>query len=141
MSRLPPAAPFSTLHAASLGMTIQTERNLDNLHRAFRQRLHERPAVGFSHDAVIENDNDAAVGLGPDQTAHALSQFQDRFRQRIFSKGIAAALLDQLEFRFYERMIRNGKRQSRDGYVLKRFAWNVDPAPKTVRAEEHTARR
>src|SRR5215211_722814 len=93
------------------------KRNSDNLHRTFRQRLHERAAVGFGYDAVIENDNHAAIGFGPDQTAYALSQFQDRFRQRLFSKRIATALLDQLKFRFYERMIRDGKRQSRDDHI------------------------
>src|SRR5882724_13722571 len=90
---------------------------LENLNRTFWQRLHECAAVGFGHDAVVEDDNDAAIGLGPDQTAYALSQFQDRFRQRIFSKRVAAALLDELKFRFYERMIRDGKRQSRDDHV------------------------
>ncbi len=51
------------------------------------------------------------------KTAYSLSQFQDRFRQRIFSKRIATALLDQLQFCFDERMIRNGKRQSRDDHI------------------------
>jgi hypothetical protein len=46
-----------------------------------------------------------------------LSQFQDRFRQRIFNKRVATALLDQLKFRFYERMIRDGKRKSRDDHI------------------------
>lgn len=52
-----------------------------DLDRAFRQRLHEGAAVGFSHDAIVENYYDAAIGLGADQTADALAKFQDRFRQ------------------------------------------------------------
>jgi hypothetical protein len=67
------------------------------------------PAIGFGHDAVVEDDNDAAIGSCSDQTAYPLSQFQNRFRQRIFSERVAAALLDQLQLRFYERMIRDGK--------------------------------
>jgi hypothetical protein len=39
---------------------------LHNLHRTFRQRLHERAAVRFGHDAIIENNDDPAVGLVPD---------------------------------------------------------------------------
>ena len=35
-------------------------------------------------------------------------------------------------------MIRNGKRQSRDDHVRKRFAWNIYAAPKTIGPEEHT---
>src|SRR5262249_48906110 len=113
----PTSRDSSTSHSASLGMTPPQRSDSDNFHRAFGQRLHERATIGFGHDAVVEDDNDAAVGLGPDQTSHALSQPEDRFRQRIFSKRIAAALLDQLQFRLYERMIRYGKWQSRDDHV------------------------
>src|SRR5882757_4671615 len=106
-------------HAGKLHQGVEyVQVNIsENLHRTFRQRLHKRAAVGFGHDAVVEDDNDAAIGLGPDQTAYPLSQFQNRFRQRKFSKRIATALLDQLKFRFYERMIRDGKRQSRDNHI------------------------
>src|SRR4026207_1806985 len=52
-----------------------------DFHRTCRQGLQERAAVGFGHDAVVEDDNDAAIGFGSDQTAYALPQFQDRFRQ------------------------------------------------------------
>src|SRR5260370_15116360 len=127
--------------SASLEMTIPEGRLLDYFHRTFRQRLHEGAAVGFGDDAIVEDDDDAAVARRPDQATNALSKFQDRLRQRVFREGIAAALLDQLEFGFDQRMIGHRKRKTRDDYVRKRLARNIDAAPKAARAKEDSSRR
>ncbi len=39
---------------------------LNNFDRAFWQRLHEGAAVRLGHDPVIEDHNNAVVGLGSD---------------------------------------------------------------------------
>src|SRR6267143_6999728 len=38
-------------------------------------------------------------------------------------------------------MVRHGEWQARDDHVRERFARNIDTAPKTIRTEEHAARR
>src|ERR1043166_4800647 len=93
-----PAAPFSTSPSALLGMTVRYAGNSDDFYGALRKRLHEGAAVGPGHDPIIEDDDDATVAFRADQAADALTQFQHRFRQRIFGKRIATALLDQLKF-------------------------------------------
>jgi hypothetical protein len=101
--------------------------------------LQEGSAIGSGQDATVEDDNDTTVTSCSDQAAHALSQFQDRFRQRIFSERIAAALLDQFEFRFDQWMIRHGKWQTRNNYIRERLARDIDAHPKTVGAKKNAA--
>src|SRR5205085_8198730 len=91
-------------------------------------------------DSVVENHDDAAVRFCPNQPADALSQFQDRFRQRVFRKSVASAFLNELQLRFNQWCVRNRERQTGDDHVREGFTWNIDPAPKTVRAEEHASR-
>src|SRR4029077_9929902 len=38
-------------------------------------------------------------------------------------------------------MVRHGEWQARDDHIRERFARNIDTAPKTIRTEEHAARR
>jgi hypothetical protein len=92
-------------------------QQLDDFRRTLRQRLHEGAAIGFGHDPIVENDDDAAVGLGANQTADALPKFQDRFRQRILGERVAAARLNQFKLRFDQRRIGNGEGQTRDDDV------------------------
>src|SRR6266446_4977017 len=132
------------LHAGNLRQTalyVQVNSLLDNLKRTLRQRLHEGAAVGLADDAIVENNDDAAVSFGSDQAADALAQFKDCFWQGVFGERIAAARLDQLEFRFNERMIGHGKWQPCDNHIRKRFARNIHAAPKTVGSKEYAARR
>ena len=65
-------------------------RRLQNLHGTMRQRLQEGPPVGLGHDSVVKHDDNAAIALGADEPANALAKLQDRFRERILSKRIAA---------------------------------------------------
>src|SRR6266436_1879675 len=113
----------------------------DYFHRTFRQRLHEPTAVGFGHDAIVEDYDNSAVAFSSNQATYALSKFKNRFRQRVFRKRIAAALPDQLEFGFDQRMIRHRKRKTRDDHIRKRLPWNIHAAPKAVRAKEDSSRR
>src|SRR5205814_2381979 len=106
-----------------------------------RQRLQEGPAIGPGQDATVEDDNYSLIALCSDQTADALSQFQDRFGQRIFSERIASALLDQFKFRFDQWMVGHGKWQTRNNYIRERLAGNIDAHPKTVGAKKNAAWR
>ena len=114
---------------------------LDNFHRTLRERLHESATVGSGQNATVEDDNYTVITLCSDQAAYALSQFQDRFRQRIFSEWIAAALLDQFEFRFDQWVIGHGKWQTRNNYIRERLAGDIDAHPKTIGPKEHASRR
>src|SRR5213595_394323 len=120
---------------------ICSSEQLDNFHRTLWERLHKGAAVGFCHDAIVEDDNDAAVAFGSNQAAYPLSKFEDRFGQGILSERIAAALLDQFQFGFDERMIGHGKRKTCNDHIRKRLARNIHAAPKAVRAKEDSSRR
>src|SRR6266478_9297641 len=67
---------------------------LHYLQRAFRQRFEEGAAILFGEDAVIQHDDDAGVGFGTDEPAHALAEFENRFGQREFAESVAAAGFD-----------------------------------------------
>jgi hypothetical protein len=54
---------------------------LNNFYRTFRQCLHKGAAVGLGHDSIVQDHNDATVGLGADQSSNASAKFQDRFGQ------------------------------------------------------------
>src|SRR5947207_11504705 len=113
----------------------------NNFHGTFRQRLQKGPAIGPGENATVEDDNDTMITLCSDQTTSALSQFQNRFRQRIFSERIAPAFLDQFKFRFDQWMVGHGKRQTRNNYIGERLAGDIDAHPKTVRAKKNAAWR
>src|SRR5437764_352615 len=72
-----------------------------NLHRTLRQRTHEGPSVWFRHDSIVENHDNAAITFGANKAADSLTQFQDRFRQRVFREGVATARFDIFEFRLH----------------------------------------
>ena len=52
---------------------------LELLDVAFGERIQEEFAVGFGEDAVVEDDNDAGVGLAADQASEALAEAKDGF--------------------------------------------------------------
>ena len=64
--------PHDSLNLA-LDVACKLLTNLNDFHGAFRQCLHEGAAIGFRHDPIIQDDNDAAVGFRSDQTADTLS--------------------------------------------------------------------
>ena len=90
----------------------------------------------FRHDAVIEDDDNSGVALRSNQAPDSLTKFQDRFRQGIFGERITASRLDQFQFRFNQRMIRNREGQSCDDDVRERFAGHIHAHPKTVGPEQ-----
>src|SRR5581483_7199097 len=79
--------------------------------------------------------------LGSNQTPDALAHLQNRFRQRVFDKWIAAARFDNLEPRFHQWVIGHGKGKPSDDDIGKGIARNIDPHPETVGAEKNTSRR
>jgi hypothetical protein len=50
----------------------------NNFHRTFRQGIEKGLAVLLRQNPVVQNHDDAGVGLGPDQAPDALAEFQDR---------------------------------------------------------------
>jgi hypothetical protein len=65
MSRQPPLRCRIPVSDWACPSSTQIEQ-LDNFQRAFGKRLHECATIGFGHDAIVEDDNDFAVGLGSD---------------------------------------------------------------------------
>jgi len=91
-------------------ITRETRARSQNFHRTLRQRTHEGPSVWFRHDSIVENHDDAAIAFSANEAADSLTQFQDCFRQRVFSEGVATARFDIFQFRLDQGMIGNGER-------------------------------
>src|SRR5579863_225530 len=49
----------------------------DDFHGAFGQGVNEGLAVAFDEDAVVQDDDDAGIGLGADEAADALAELED----------------------------------------------------------------
>ena len=101
-----------------------------------RERLQKAFAVAFAQYPIVQNNDDSFVGLGPDQAADTLSQFQNCFWERIFRERIAAVGLNIFELGFNQRMIRNGEWEPGDDNVRKSFSGDIDPGPETVSPEQ-----
>ena len=104
--------------------------DLDHLHRAGGKRLQKAFAVVLAQDPIIQNNDDAFIGLGPNKATDPLSQFQDRFGKGIFGERISAVGLDIFELGFDQRMIGNGERESGNDDVGKRFPGTSTPVQK-----------
>ena len=81
------------------------------------------------------------IAFRPDESAHPLSQFQDRFRERVFRESIATLCFDAFQFCFNQRMIRHGERQPRDNDIAQRVTRNINPTPETVGPKKYAAWR
>src|ERR1043165_4120080 len=71
-----------------------------HLDRALGHRIHERLAVLLGENAIVQRHNDAGVGLGADEPAHALAELEDGLRQGKLAERIAATRLDGFDARF-----------------------------------------
>src|SRR6478609_5542294 len=63
----------------------------ENLDWTGGQRFQKGTPVDFSYDPIVQDHDNAAIAFGADQTAHALTELQDRFRQGIFRESVPAA--------------------------------------------------
>jgi len=70
-----------------------------------------------------------------------LAKFQDGFGQGKFCEGIAASGLNRLDARFDQWMVWNGKGQSSDDDIGKRFAGNVHALPENCLCRRARNRR
>src|ERR1700739_4015099 len=68
-------------------------QNLHNLQRAVWQGPQKGLAVSLAQYPIIQNNDDTFVIFCSNQAADTLSQFQDRFRERIFREWITAIRL------------------------------------------------
>src|SRR5205807_4160779 len=98
--RVPPSAIVDLRMFSHLENQTPSPWSSQNLHRTLRQRAHEGAAIRFRHNPIVQNNNDAVIAFGVDETADSLTQFQDCFRQRIFGEGVATARFDAFQFRF-----------------------------------------
>jgi hypothetical protein len=67
-------SPFAKIRAIR-GSTDSLSNNLD---RTFRQGVEKGLPVLLRQNPVVQNHDDAGVGLGADQAPNALTEFQDR---------------------------------------------------------------
>jgi hypothetical protein len=96
-------------------------------------------AIGFVDYAGIQNNYDAGIGFASNQPAKALLELENRRRQLIVIKRIAALLFDLLETTSDQRLVRDGKRKANDDNVAKRRAGDIDALPKTIGAKKGSA--
>ena len=79
---------------------VEGKAALDGFDRTLRQRGQERLAVALCENAIVQDDDNARIGLGSNQAADALAEFEDRLGQGKIREGISAARLDALNARF-----------------------------------------
>ena len=85
-----------------------------------RQAVQEQPPITFGQKPGIQEGNDSAVGLGPDQPAHPLPELDQGLRQRQLVEGIATGFPDALGLGLGDRMVRRIKRQPRNDDLRQR---------------------
>src|ERR1051325_9428118 len=85
-----------------------------NFDRTLRDRPEEGLTVAFGQHAVVEHDNDAAVGLRAEQAADALAKLENGLWKRELVERIAAARFDGFDPGLNQRMVGNGKWQARE---------------------------
>ena len=91
------AASGQNLCDRKIGAICDRCERSHNFHRTFRQGVEKRLAVLLGQNAVVQHHHDAGVGLGADQPADALAEFQNRLGQGKFAEGIAAARFNRLD--------------------------------------------
>src|SRR5579862_7243146 len=106
-----------------------------------RQRLEKNSTILHSPDAVIENRQNSAIRLRPDQSPESLLQRQHRFRHLIFRKRIPPVLLQRLHARRHNRIARHRERQLIDNHARKLRSRHVHSLPETRRRKQHRIRR
>jgi len=116
------------------------ERVFNDMDGAGRQGVKEGAAVSFGDDAGIEDDDNTAVGLGTDESAEALLEFQNGLGELVIEEGIAAGRFDMFEPSLEERVVGDGKGKFDDDDVAEVFAGDIDALPKAVGAEQHALR-
>src|SRR6266545_1790426 len=93
------------------------------------QRSHQLGAVTLGDNAIIRNDDSAAIGRGPNQSSKTLLQPQSRVRNHVLGERIAAPVEDCLAIRGGDRLCRNAKWKPRNEQPSKRVPWNVYALP------------
>ena len=76
-----------------------------------RQGLKKNSTILHSRDAVIEDRQNPAVGLRPDQPPEALLQRQNCFRHLIFRERIPSVFLQSAHARRHDRIAGHRERQ------------------------------
>ena len=102
-----------------------------------REGLEEDLAVALAGDAGVEEDEDAAVFKGADETAEALLEREDGFWDLVVEEGTAAGFLDGAHARLDDGVGGNGEGEAVDDDATEGFALDVDALPKTGGAEEN----
>src|SRR6202521_250936 len=104
--------------------------------RRRRQDLEECPAVVASEDAVVQDDDRAAIGGTADQATESLLQTERRLRQRQLPERVAHLL----RTRRIDRVGRHREGKAYDDDAAQPLAGDVDPLPEGRGAQEQRAR-
>src|SRR6202453_357338 len=94
-----------------------------------RQAVEEHLAVPLLRNTIIQQDEDATVGLAADQPAEALLEREGGLWDLIVVKRIAALFADALNARFYHRVAGDGKGQLIDDHAAQLIALHVHALP------------
>src|SRR3984957_12551440 len=137
------SSPSRHSYARLLRMIFHEARHFGQILRGLvgRQRLEKNSTILHSPDAVIENRQNSAIRLRPDQSPEPLFQRQHRFRHLILGKRIPPVLLQRLHARRHNRIAWHRKRQLIDNHARKLRSRHVHALPETRRRKQHRIRR
>lgn len=99
--------------------------------------MEEQATVGLGGDTAVEDGDGAVVAGGADESANALSEFEDGFGKSVLHEGISAAGLNGLEAGFDEGMVGDGEGEAGDDDMAEGVALHVDTHPEAVEPEEN----
>src|ERR1041384_4318583 len=102
-----------------------------------RQRRKERPAVAPAVDALVEQRDDATIGVRADQAAETLFQRDLREGQMKVQKRVFSLRLERTGAGEHERLGGNGKWNLLENDEPERVAGDVDALPEASRRNEH----
>src|ERR1700677_4452751 len=105
-----------------------------------RQAVEENLTVPLLRNTIIQQDQDAAIGLAADQAAEALLERERGLRNLVVVKRIAAFLPDAFDARFHHRIARNGERKLVDDDAAQLIALHVHALPERRGGEQHAVR-
>src|SRR5690606_27531776 len=105
--------------------------------RHARQAVEKYLAVTFLDQARVSQHQHAIILDIADQATGALAQSQDRLRQLVITKRIAAFTANTFNARRRHGIARRGKRQLVDYDTTERFTTDINALPETGGAEQH----
>ena len=95
---------------------------------ALRDGCQKLSTVALVYDAIVENQDCAAIGRGANQTPDALLELENRLRELVLQKRISTAGVDGFDSGFDHGVVGSGERELDDDDVLQGVAAHINLA-------------